>query len=156
MEALISRHNQFIIENPDYFPLGTNIKFIVPDTSQYTELVFSSHYGQAGDEAVLQNNYDASVNYAIAFMSPLHANPLDKSINITIDNLVLNFDAPPDVTAAKDYYEIISSFQGFKNIIVNDGLSGTNYLDEKTYLEDISGLYPNAKVFFSRSESIRN
>ena len=85
-----------------------------------------------------------------------YANPLDKSINITIDNLVLNFDAPPDVTAAKDYYEIISSFQGFKNIIVNDGLSGTNYLDEKTYLEDISGLYPNAKVFFSRSESIRN
>ena len=82
-------------------------------------------------------------------MVSLNSNPLENGIEITTDNLVLNFDASPKSAGNIEYYKVMNNFKNTRNIIVNSDSHENSYLDEDSCRDNILQFEPNANVFYS-------
>lgn len=140
---VVSRHNEFVRQNPDYFPKDTAICFIsyyespMPFLDCYNKP--GDYFGEAGGIGIEENS---EIKYISANLFQLEYAYKKYKNEFSIPVLVLTTDTPENVHAQN--LEFLEQFKDLDQIIVNYNALG---YDMTPTLEGINKYAPGVEVY---------
>lgn len=142
--SLISKHNEFVSNNPEYFPDNIDITIRVQNRSESDEIIFKTYISKYLEK--ININHDATFKYVI-FKSNVFPKILkDKAVSFNFENVILDttYSMNDVLNIESDYYPL-SSCENYKNVIIEGHYDFSDYSLIPQMIDKYSS---NASVYY--------
>ncbi len=124
--SLISRHDEFVHNNPEYFSDNVDITISVQNRSTGYEIVFKTYIPKYSEK--LDVNHDATFKYVIFKSNDFPKILKNKAVSFNFENIILDttYSMNDVLDVESDYYPL-SSCENYKNVIIEGHYDSSDY-----------------------------
>lgn len=116
---VVTAHNKFVDENPDYFPNDINIIFFNRNTSQTLSSYFNHSLDGSCDYSALEEPNTAKIQYMLINMDSAETEVRKSNdIEINVPIIILSCDDEENKLESADYYEFFDNLKNVEKVII--------------------------------------